>query len=207
MEDAQENIRESMSVETPQATRTVPTVSLMSYSQPSLTEDELLGRLDGLLTELEIQRRLLDNINEYNEKMSPYLLNYPTIWPVSGQISSGYGWRRNPFGGSGREHHNGIDIPARQGTAIRAAGGGTVTFSGWQNGYGNTVVIDHGNGITTKYAHNTRNNVREGRRVERGDIIGYVGSTGRSTGSHLHYEVIRNGSAVNPVSFLLEYHS
>jgi murein DD-endopeptidase MepM/ murein hydrolase activator NlpD len=185
---------------------TVPAIQLLSFTpKTSFSENELFSRLDSLVNELEVQRILLNNIEFFKVQMSPYLLNYPTLWPVRGNISSGFGWRRNPFGGRGSEHHNGIDIPARSGTPIRAAGGGTVTFAGWQNGYGNTIVIDHGNGITTKYAHNTRNAVSEGWRVERGDIIAYVGSTGRSTGAHLHYEVRINGAAVNPVSFLTEY--
>lgn len=110
------------------------------------------------------------------------------------------------MGGSGGEHHGGVDIPAPTGTPIRAAGGGTIIYAGWRNGYGNTVKIDHGHGIVTLYAHNTRNNVHVGQRVERGDIIAYVGSTGRSTGPHLHYEVQINGVARNPVPFLLEHH-
>jgi murein DD-endopeptidase MepM/ murein hydrolase activator NlpD len=100
--------------------------------------------------------------------------------------------------------HNGIDISAPSGTPILATGGGTVTFSGWQGAYGHKVIIDHGFGIRTVYAHNSRNLVSVGQVVERGDHIANVGSTGNSTGPHVHYEVLVNGTAVNPVNFFLE---
>ncbi|MCL2225706.1 MAG: M23 family metallopeptidase [Defluviitaleaceae bacterium] len=209
MEKTQENLREALLQEVVITRPDVPSIGLLGFGLQAVavSEDEVLDRLNILVAELEAQRQMLDSLEEYKEQMQPYLLNFPTIWPVRGQISSGFGWRRNPFGGRGSEFHAGVDIPARTGTPIRAAGGGTVTFEGWQNGYGNTVVIDHGSGITTKYAHNTRNAVTVGQRVERGQIIAYVGSTGRSTGPHVHYEVRRNGTAVNPVSFLLEMYN
>jgi len=206
MEAAHNALRESLLPQQVLGAEFDPGIELLSMTSPVPTECELLSRLIVLQAELEIQRVLLRDIETVREAIEPYLLNYPTVWPVRGQISSAFGWRRNPFGGGGSEHHNGIDIPARAGTPIRAAGGGTVIFSGWQGGYGNVVVIDHGGGLTTKYAHNTRNDAREGARVERGQIIAFVGSTGRSTGPHLHYEVRRNGSPINPVSFLLEHH-
>ena len=200
MEYAQLKLR----IAAPTAPQHEPVVGLMGFGRRStLSEETVIDRLDFLVGELETQRRLLNLLEIYKEKMQPYLLNFPTVWPVQGNISSGFGWRRNPFG-RGREFHQGIDIPARTGTPILAAGGGTVLSSGWINGYGNTVVIDHGGGLTTKYAHNTRNTVIAGQRVERGDIIAHVGSTGRSTGPHLHYEVRRHGQPINPVGFLLE---
>jgi murein DD-endopeptidase MepM/ murein hydrolase activator NlpD len=211
MEASQETLREELASELEAllpSEQAVPVVGLLGFnSQPNLSEDELLNRLIILTAELDMQRRLLDNLESYRGRMGSYLSNYPTIWPIRGQISSGFGWRRNPMSGRGSEHHNGIDIPASTGTPIRAAGGGTVTFSGWNGGYGNTVIIDHGGGLTTMYSHNTRNSAVVGQVVERGEIIAYVGSTGRSTGPHLHYEIRRNGTAVNPISFLLEHHN
>ncbi|MCL1843682.1 MAG: peptidoglycan DD-metalloendopeptidase family protein [Defluviitaleaceae bacterium] len=211
LENSQANLRESLRPETgskvstpAQAPPAVGLLGLGTLSEP--TRDELFVRLVSLLDELEIQRKLLEDLEFYKEKMSPYLLNYPTLWPVSGQISSGFGWRRNPMGGRNNEHHNGVDIPARTGTPIKAAGGGTVTFSGWNGGYGNTVIIDHGSGLSSMYAHNSRNRVTAGQRVERGETIAEVGSTGRSTGAHVHYEIRKNGTAQNPVPFLLEHH-
>ena len=171
---------------------------------PYATEDELMGRLEILSVELEIQKELLSTLEDYRRRMDVHLRNHPTLWPIRGQITSGFGWRQNPMGGRGGEHHTGIDIRARTGTQIMAAGGGTVTFSGWYGGYGNTIIIDHGFGITTLYAHASRLIANVGQRVERGDVIALVGSTGRSTGPHLHYEVRRNGAAVNPRPFMNE---
>ncbi|MCL1845181.1 MAG: peptidoglycan DD-metalloendopeptidase family protein [Defluviitaleaceae bacterium] len=204
MEEAHTLLRESLAPQVLGAAYE-PGVGLLNHSHDALSESELIARLDILKAELEIQRALFEDLEIRKEAIAPYLLNYPTLWPVRGSISSGFGWRRNPFGGTGHEHHSGVDIPASWNTPIHAAGGGTVIFAGWRSGYGNTVIIDHGGGLTTMYAHNTRNDVRQGQRVERGEVIAFVGSTGRSTGPHLHYEVRRNGTAVNPTAFLLEH--
>ena len=173
--------------------------------QTDVTFCALQEYLQLLVDELMVQRKLMESFEDYRTRMDLYLRNYPTLWPVSGTISSGFGWRRGPFGGSS-EHHDGVDIPARTGTQIRAAGGGTVTFAGWRNGHGITVIINHGNGISTLYAHNTRNLVTVGQRVSRGDVIAQVGSTGRSTGPHLHFEVHVNGRPVNPRPFMVEHY-
>lgn len=130
-------------------------------------------------------------------------LNGIMAWPVPGwsRISSGYGNRPSPITGR-NEFHTGIDIPAPAGTNIISTDSGTVIFSGWMNGYGNTIIVDHGNGISTLYAHNSRNLVSVGQSVERGQVIGEVGTTGNSTGNHLHYEVRINGSHTDPMQFL-----
>ena len=124
-------------------------------------------------------------------------------WPVPGhyRVSSGYGNRSHPIRRT-PEFHTGVDIPAPNGTNIVAAESGVVIISGWRGGFGHTIVIDHGNGISTLYGHNSRNLVTEGQYVERGDVIGRVGSTGVSTGPHLHFEVRHNGRHVNPNSYL-----
>jgi len=109
------------------------------------------------------------------------------------------------MGGRGGEFHSGIDLRAPRNTPIRAAGGGTVTSVGWQGGYGLTVVINHGGGLSTLYAHNSVNLVSVGQRVERGDIIARVGTTGRTTGPHVHFEVHENGVAVDPRPFMMEH--
>jgi murein DD-endopeptidase MepM/ murein hydrolase activator NlpD len=116
-------------------------------------------------------------------------------WPASGQITSPYGTRSGTF-------HSGIDIAAPLGTSIRAALAGTVTFVGWQGAYGNMIDIDHGNGVSTRYAHNSANLVTVGQEVNAGDIIARVGNTGRSTGPHVHFEVRINGQARNPLNYL-----
>ncbi|MHB9109337.1 MAG: M23 family metallopeptidase [Armatimonadota bacterium] len=118
--------------------------------------------------------------------------------PVAGRISSGYGYRMHPIL-KYRRLHTGIDISAPTGTPIHAAGGGEVIWASWRGGYGNTIIIDHGGGKATLYAHMSRYNAGVGKRVSKGDVIGYVGSTGLSTGPHLHYEVRINGTPVNPL--------
>jgi len=127
----------------------------------------------------------------------------PSIWPVVGKLESGFGGRRNPFGGSGYEFHSGQDIDAQTGDAVVAGASGTVTFVGWQNGYGQLIVIDHGGGLTTRYGHLSHIDVAQSQTVARGQFIGRVGSTGRSTGPHLHYEIRINDEPVDPLQYLL----
>lgn len=130
------------------------------------------------------------------------LLSTPSIWPTQGFLTSGFGWRRSPFSGGGRMH-KGLDISNRVGTPICAPARGTVTFVGVDGGYGTCVMIDHGNSIVTRYAHLQKALVREGQYVQRGDVIAALGNTGRSTGPHLHYEVIVGGVPVNPMRYIL----
>ncbi len=123
------------------------------------------------------------------------------IWPVNGPVTSGYGWREHPVLG-GRRFHAGIDIGASSGTLIASAGEGTVIFAGLKNGYGNTVIVDHGGGIATLYAHQSRIGSSVGQPVRRGETVGYVGCTGYCTGPHLHFEVRVNGDPVDPMGWL-----
>ena len=123
------------------------------------------------------------------------------VWPAEGEITSPFGWRVHPIFGTQRLH-TGIDIGADYGDAVRAADGGVVIHSDWMGGYGNAVIIDHGNGISTLYAHNSQLVVSEGQTVAKGQTISRAGSTGYSTGPHLHFEVRQNGSPVNPLNYL-----
>lgn len=125
----------------------------------------------------------------------------PSIWPVTGWLSSAYGNRRDPFTG-GRDFHPGLDISADHGQAVQAPADGVVSAAAPNGNYGNLVVIEHGFGLTTRFGHLSRFAVRNGQRVQRGDVIGYVGSTGRSTSPHLHYEVLVNGRLTNPLKLL-----
>ena len=122
-------------------------------------------------------------------------------WPVSGRLSSPYGYRIHPIYGTKRLH-TGIDIAASNGTPIAAAGSGKVILAKVFGGYGNAVVVDHGGGLTTLYAHQSRIAVSVGQAVSRGDTIGYVGSTGNSTGAHLHFETAEYGNRVDPLKYL-----
>ena len=126
----------------------------------------------------------------------------PSIWPVEGESTDSFGYRGNPFGGGGSEFHPGQDIAAPPGTPVIAPADGTVTEAGWKNGYGQTVVIDHGNGLTTRYGHLSKVEVAVGRELKRGEELGLVGSTGRSTGPHLHYEVRLDDLPVSPLHYL-----
>jgi murein DD-endopeptidase MepM/ murein hydrolase activator NlpD len=127
----------------------------------------------------------------------------PSIWPTSGEVTSGFGWRNSPMGG-GSELHPGMDIANSMGAPVVAVADGEVIQSGAAGGYGNMVQIDHGNGISTIYGHNSRIIVNVGQSVRKGQVISYVGSTGKSTGPHLHYEVRVNGNAVDPIGFMVQ---
>jgi murein DD-endopeptidase MepM/ murein hydrolase activator NlpD len=126
----------------------------------------------------------------------------PSIWPVEGESTDSFGFRGNPFGGGGAEFHPGQDIAAPRGTPVYAPAEGTVVEAGWKNGYGQTVVVDHGNGLTTRYGHLSKIEVMVGQELKRGDELGQVGSTGRSTGPHLHYEVRVGELPVSPLHYL-----
>lgn len=123
------------------------------------------------------------------------------IWPVSGTVTSGFGGRYSP-GGVGSTYHEGIDIAVPEGTPIRAAKGGTVIMASYNGGYGNYTCVDHGSGLSTCYAHQSSFGVSSGQSVDQGQVIGYSGNTGASTGPHLHFEVRINGSAVDPMGYL-----
>jgi murein DD-endopeptidase MepM/ murein hydrolase activator NlpD len=125
----------------------------------------------------------------------------PSIWPVEGRLMGGYGERTDPFSGEGAMH-TGVDISATTGTPVLTTADGMVAFAGWSSGYGQLIVVDHGNNIETYYAHLSRFGVVEGQEVRRGDAIGAVGSTGRVTAPHLHYEVRLGGAPVNPHPYL-----
>jgi len=125
----------------------------------------------------------------------------PNLWPVEGQVTGSFGERIDPFNGEGA-FHSGVDIGSSYGHPILAPADGLVTVTDTMGGYGKTIMIDHGNGISTRYGHLSGYAVTAGQRVQRGDVIGYVGESGRSTGPHLHYEVRINDTPVNPYKYL-----
>lgn len=130
------------------------------------------------------------------------LSSTPSIAPVRGILTDGFGGRSDPFTGEAATH-NAVDISSVVGQPVRAPADGVVVKSEWANGYGNVIYLSHGYGYSTRYGHLSAYNVKPGQRVKRGDVIGFVGSTGRSTGPHLHYEVRLNDKPVNPLEFIL----
>lgn len=138
----------------------------------------------------------------YLNKMIDYVAFTPMGYPHFGAITSGYGHRENPFTGENVETHKGLDFRGKRGEIVKSTASGKVTYAGRRGGYGNCIVINHGNGFETYYGHLSRILISEGAQVKAGDNIGKIGSTGRSTGPHLHYEIHKNGKIINPRSFL-----
>ncbi len=126
----------------------------------------------------------------------------PTLWSHLGKINNEFGFRRDPFGERSYEFHAGMDIGGEKGEPVAASANGIVTNAEWTGGYGNMIEIDHGNGLTTRYGHLSQIGVQLGDAVQRGQIIGLIGSTGRSTGPHLHFELRLNDKSINPRRFL-----
>lgn len=163
----------------------------------------LNGNVDRLLRQIRLQRHSFDEILTQLESKNQELKSMPSLRPVdSGYISSTFGRRRDPF--TGRiTRHEGVDFSARKGSRVFATADGKVKYSGYDGAYGYTVELDHGNGILTRYCHNTKIAVAKGQEVKRGEVISYVGSSGRSSGCHLHYEVKVNGAPQDPMKYIL----
>jgi len=158
--------------------------------------------LSDLIEELQKARQDVKEISEYLQAEKDVYVSTPRGYPVSGyRITSDYGRRPDPIDGK-MKFHSGYDLACAQGTQIKATADGIVSHSGMTAGSGNVVVLEHGMGFSTIYAHNKSNAVKVGDKVRRGDVIGYVGSTGRSTGPHVHYEVLKDGKTVNPDIYL-----
>ena len=165
--------------------------------------ERLSGNLDELDQQAKAQVVSLQQLDEFFMNQKSFLSSTPSIWPTRGWVTSGFGLRKSPFTGR-KEKHKGWDIGARLGSSIRATADGVVIVSGRESGYGKMLEINHGYGVSTRYGHNSKNLVKVGDRVKRGDLIALVGSTGRSTGPHLHYEVLLSGVSVNPKNYILE---
>lgn len=217
--------RQEQAIETRQQ-QVEQAVALLELERAALEADrqQLAERRAAVERELEHQRELLERVNrlianaedhvehleadaarireeirrrESGEGTRPGIL----AWPVNGPVVSPFGYRIHPIFGT-RRLHTGIDIDAPHGSPIRAAGSGTVILARWYGGYGNAVVVDHGGGLTTLYAHQSSLAVSEGRRVTEGETIGYIGCTGYCTGSHLHFETRESGTPVDPMKYL-----
>ena len=166
---------------------------------------ESAQKLDRISKQLYIQSKSFDEVAKLVKNKEQLLASIPAIQPIANKdlkhVPSGFGWRTDPIYKT-PEFHPGLDFTANTGTEIYATGDGlVVTADAVMQGYGNHVVINHGFGYQTLYGHMSRMAVRPGKKVKRGELIGYVGSTGRSTGPHVHYEVIKNGAKVNPINY------
>lgn len=160
--------------------------------------------MDKTLTDLT---RKSSRIEEFFQDQKVVLSSTPSVWPVRGYLSASFGNRLDPFTGL-KDFHSGIDISTPIGTKVQAPADGIVVFCGVKGGYGNAMVIDHGYGLVTRYAHLASFSGKPGQRVRRGDVIAFVGNTGKSTAPHLHYEVWLNDQAQNPIQYILdEYRS
>ncbi|MCK9179251.1 MAG: M23 family metallopeptidase [Bacteroides sp.] len=161
-------------------------------------------KLDVLDRQLYIQSLSFDDVVELCKSHEEKLLCIPAIQPIANKdlkkTASGYGMRIDPIYGT-TKFHSGMDFSASPGTDVYATGNGVITKAGWETGYGNTIEVDHGFGYKTIYAHLSSIKVKRGSKVVRGEVIGGVGSTGKSTGPHLHYEVHHKGKVVNPVNY------
>jgi len=165
-----------------------------------LAPDSTFGVLSELLGTMASR---LDIMRTGVQRRQALVAATPSIWPVTGWLTSPYGNRRDPFTG-GADFHPGLDISAEYGQPVRATADGTVIVAERSGTYGNLVEVDHGYGIVTRYGHLSRFGARSGQKVHRGDVIGYVGSTGRSTSAHLHYEILLNGKLSNPLKLLAQ---
>jgi len=176
----------------------LPTAMSALASFPLATPDDTFGVLRGLLQALENRLRYVRRDVEKREELAAAT---PSIWPAQGWLTGAYGGRSNPFTGE-PGYHQGIDISADKGRPVFATADATVESAAWSGDYGNLVVLRHGFGMKTRYGHLSRFAVTAGQKVKRGDVIGFVGATGRATGSHLHYEILANGQVLNPLQLL-----
>lgn len=184
-----------------------PNLEVLSSSKDlSLSEEannplyelkEELAKMDSFMI---LQKENINQLSVEVDKQKAILAATPNYWPYNGRITSSFGWRTNPITKKGKEFHEGIDIAGSYGSAIRAAGDGIVTFAGYKGAWGRLVIVSHGYGYVSYYAHNSSILVKKGERVEKGQTISRMGSTGRSTGTHLHFGVSSNGKWINPRS-------
>jgi murein DD-endopeptidase MepM/ murein hydrolase activator NlpD len=159
--------------------------------------------MEQLRSEIRKTADTVTAVSDYLKQQKDRYVAMPKGWPATGRVTSQFGYREDPKVG-GREFHAGLDISVPTGTPVRSTAEGVVSYSGWSSGNGNLVAIEHGAGFTTLYAHNSATKVAVGDRVKRGDVIALAGSTGYSTGPHVHYEVWVDGKAVNPRDYIEE---
>lgn len=177
-------------------------------SQGGQGRETVQAEVKNTIQASDIMKRLISEEQEL-DNMLPKVMNdlayfraIPSQWPVKGEISSDYGLRSSPFGSRKESFHDGIDIKNQVGTEIVAAADGEVIYAGWMAVYGKAVLINHGNGLESKYGHNSQLLVKKGDRVKKGDVIALMGTTGLSTGPHLHFSITKNGILQDPLVYL-----
>lgn len=171
------------------------------------SSEMLSSRLQREAEQLSDRSRLIgrriDTVEELISERTERLARTPSILPVRGLLTSGFSWRRHPFTGR-RQFHPGLDVAAPEGTPVHAPADGVVVKTERHGGYGKVLYISHGDGITTRYGHVAEYRTRPGEKIRRGDVIALVGNTGRSTGPHLHYEVLVHGKQVDPMKYVMD---
>jgi len=180
---------------------TTPSVRSMLSSSLTLPEDNTFAALRDFLGRLQTRLQVVRADVEDRAQLAE---STPSIWPTIGNLSAFFGQRDDPFGSGQAEYHTGLDISADKGHPVVATASGTVESASYSGNYGNLLVINHGFGLVTRYAHLASFAVRVGDHVQRGRVIGYVGTTGRTTGPHLHYELLVNGALTNPLRLLTD---
>jgi murein DD-endopeptidase MepM/ murein hydrolase activator NlpD len=170
-------------------------------SEPFVSGTSVSEELNGLTTTIMEEGENLRALDRLMQRASKAFAALPSRWPVRGRVNSEYGNRKSPWT-EDTEFHAGIDIGANRGTAVQAPAAGTVVFAGTAPEYGTTVIVDHGQDIKSLYGHLSQISVKQGQKVERGTLLAYTGNTGRSSGPHLHYEILVKGRPVNPRAYL-----
>ena len=202
LENSPKSVEKNWGVGGPYGLSTNSFKTAMSRGAASMV-DRLSNGLDHLDRQAKVQSISFQELDDFFKNQKSFLSSTPSIWPTRGWVTSSFGFRKSPFTGL-REKHEGWDIAARNGAPVRATADGVVVVEGREYGYGNLVEVDHGYGIVTRYGHNSKHLVKVGDRVKRGQVVSLVGNTGRSTGPHLHYEILLNGVPVSPKNYILE---
>ncbi len=202
LEDSPKSIEKNWGVGGPYGLSSNSFTTAMGRGAATMVE-RLSNGLDHLSKQAKIESISFQELDNFFKNQKSLLSSTPSIWPTRGWVTSNFGFRKSPFTGL-REKHEGWDIAARNGSPVRATADGVVVVEGREYGYGNLVEVDHGYGIVTRYGHNSKHLVKVGDRIKRGQVVSLVGNTGRSTGPHLHYEVLLHGVPVNPKNYILE---
>ncbi|MFA5976016.1 MAG: M23 family metallopeptidase [Elusimicrobiota bacterium] len=177
-------------------------LNLISGRRPTITVEEMHSQLQTVKQAGSDVISDFEEISKYIRDQHSIFRTTPRDWPTIGRLTSYFGRRNSPFDREEGEFHNGLDIANSPNTPVHATADGVVQVASWNGGYGRLIVIDHGSGFKTYYGHNAQLLVKPGDRVKRGQLISYMGTSGHSTGYHLHYEVWQNGRVVNPIKFV-----